>query len=134
LAVGSQPVSVDPDVWCSTDDEEVDVWATVIRGSNVEVFCVVPLVVGVSVLAGNVSSAASFPDHLRSVDKMCPDSHLTSVLLMGVVAAVEAEGGHGWLVLPEAAALLWDVVFNAEELSVCVADGESDLTASANVL
>jgi len=67
---------------------------------------VVPLIVGVSVLAGNVSSAVSFPDHLRSIDKMCPDSCLVSVLLMGVVAAVKAEGGHGWLVLPEVAALL----------------------------
>jgi len=94
----------------------------------------VPLVVGISVSAGNVSSAASFPDRLRSVDKMCPESHLVSVLLMGVVAAVEAEGGCGLLVLPEAAALLWDVVFNAEELPICIVDGESDLTAFTNVL
>jgi len=65
---------------------------------------------------------------------MCSDSHLASVLLIGVVAAVEAEGGCGWLVLSEVAALLWDMVFNAEELPVCIADGESDLTASANVL
>jgi len=134
LAVGPWPVSVDPDVWCSTDDEEVDVRATVIRGSNVEVFCMVPLIVGVSVSAGNVSSAASFPDHLRSIDKMCPDSCLVSVLLVGIVAAVEAEGGRGWLVLPEATALLWDMVFNADELPVCITDGESDLTASTNVL
>ena len=70
-------------------------WATVIRGSDVEVFCMVPLVIGVSVLAGNVSSAASFPDCLRSVDKMCPDSRLASVLLIGIVAAVEAKGSHG---------------------------------------
>jgi len=53
---------------------------------------------------------------------------------MGIVAAVEAEGGRGWLVLPKAAALLWDMVFNAEELPICIVDGESDLTASANVL
>jgi len=52
---------------------------------------VVPLIVVVSISAGNVSSAATFPDCLRSVDKMCPDSHLASVLLMGIVAAVEAE-------------------------------------------
>jgi len=56
---------------------------------------VVPLVIVVSILAGNVSSAVAFPDCLRRVDKMCPDSHLASVLLMGVVAAVEAEGSHG---------------------------------------
>jgi len=74
------------------------------------------------------------PDRLRRVDKMCPDSRLASVLLMGIVAAVEAEGGHGWLVLPEAAALLWDMVFNVEELPICIADGEDDSTASANVL
>ena len=94
----------------------------------------VPLVVVVSILAGNVSSAVAFPDRLRRVDKMCPDSHLMSVLLMGVVAAVEAEGSRGWLMLPVVAALLWDVVFNAEELPVCVTDGEDDSTASANVL
>jgi len=37
-------------------------------------------------------------------------------------------------VLPEAAALPWDMVFNAEELPICVMDGEDDSTASANVL
>jgi len=52
---------------------------------------VVPLIIVVSISAGNLTSAAMFPDHLRSVDKMCPDSHLVSVLLMGIVAAVEAE-------------------------------------------
>jgi len=57
-----------------------------------------------------------------------------SVLLMGIVAAVEAEGSCGWLVLPVVAALLWDVVFNVEELPVCIVDGEDDLTASTNVL
>ena len=53
---------------------------------------------------------------------------------MGIVAAVEAEGSCGWLVLPVVAALLWDVVFNVEELPVCIVDGEDDLTASTNVL
>jgi len=56
---------------------------------------VVPLVVGISVLAGNVNSAASFSDYLRSIDKMCPDSHLVAVLLMDIEAAVEAEEVHG---------------------------------------
>jgi len=115
------------------DDEKVDVWATVIWGSDVEVLCVVPLIVGVSVSAGNVGSGALFPDRLRSVDKMCPDSRLVSVLLMGIVAAVEAKGGRGGLVLPDVAALLWDVVFNAEKLPICIVDGESDSTMSANV-
>ena len=94
----------------------------------------VPLIVVISILAGNVNSAATFPDCLRRVDKMCPDSRLASVLLVGIVAAVETEGGRGWLVLPEAVALLWDMVFNAEELPICIVDGEDDLTASANVL
>jgi len=37
-------------------------------------------------------------------------------------------------VLPEVAALLWDVMFNAEELPVCIMDGKNDLTAFTNVL
>ena len=65
---------------------------------------------------------------------MCPDSRLMSVLLMDVEAAVEAEGIHGWLVLPAVAALVGDVMFDAKEFPACVADGESDSTVSANVL
>ena len=94
----------------------------------------VPLVVGISVSAGNVNSAALFPDCLRSIDKMCPDSCLAVVLLTDVEAAVEAEEVHGWLVLPAAAALFRDMVFDAKELPACVADGESDPTMSTNVL
>src|SRR6266850_6851692 len=35
LAASPWPVGVDSDVGCSPDDKEVDVWATVIRGSVV---------------------------------------------------------------------------------------------------
>ena len=122
-----------PFVTGSPDDKEVDVWAAVVRRSDVLVSCVVPLVIGLSVSAGNASSAVSFPDCLRSMDKMCPDSHLASVLLIGIEAALEAEGIHGWLVLSEAAALPRDVVPDAKELPVCVADGESNPTTSTNV-
>ena len=93
----------------------------------------VPLIIGISILAGNVSSAASFPDHLRSMDKMCLDSHLMSVLLMDVEAALKAKGLCSWLVLSKAATLPKDVVFNVKELPICVVDGESDLKMSTNV-
>jgi len=95
---------------------------------------VVPLVVALCVSAGNGSSAASLPDSLRSVDKIRPDSCLVSVLLVGAVAALIADEIRGWLVLPAAADLSGDVVFNVEELPVCIVDQESDSTASANVL
>ena len=65
---------------------------------------------------------------------MCPDSHLVSVLLMDIEAAVEAEGIRGRLVLPAVAALFRDVVFDAKEFPACITDGESDSTVSANVL
>ena len=94
----------------------------------------VPLVVGLCVLAGNAGSAASLPDRLRSVDKICPDSRLVFVLLVGTVAALVADEVCGWLVLPAAVDLFGDVVFNAEELPVSTVDRESDSTASANVL
>ena len=93
----------------------------------------VPLVVGLSILTGNVSSAVSLPDHLRSVDKMHPDSCLSSVLLIGVEAALKAEGIRGWLGPPEVVALLWDVVSDANEFPVGITDWESDSTMSANV-
>jgi len=70
-------------------------WAAVVKGSVVVVSCVVPLVVGLSVSAGNAGSAVSFPDRLRSVDKMCPDSCLIFVLLVDAEATLEAEGIHG---------------------------------------
>jgi len=68
------------------NDEEVDVRAAVVRGSNVLVSYVVPLIVGICLSAGNVSSAVSFPVHLRSMDKMCLDSPLMSVLLVDIEA------------------------------------------------
>jgi len=90
-AASSWPVQVNPNVWCSPDDKEVDVWAAVVRGSVVVVSCVIPLVVGLCVSAGNAGSTASLPDRLRSVDKICPDSRLVFVLLVGTEATLGTE-------------------------------------------
>jgi len=68
------------------------------------------------------------------VDKVCPDSHLVSVLLVGTVAALVADEVCGWLVLPAVVDLSRDVMFNAKELPIHIADWESDSTVSANVL
>ena len=38
LAVGPRPVGIDPDVWGSADDEEMDVRTAIVVGSEVEVF------------------------------------------------------------------------------------------------
>jgi len=65
---------------------------------------------------------------------MHPDSCLSSVLLIGVEAALKAEGIRGWLGPPEVVALLWDVVSDAKELCIRVTDWESDPTTSTNVL
>src|SRR6267142_607733 len=94
-AASPWPVCVESDVQGSPDDKEVDVWAAVIVGSVVLISGVVPLVVGLCVSAGNVSSAASLSERLRSVDKICPDSRLVSVLLVGTVAALVADGVRG---------------------------------------
>jgi len=109
-------------------------WAAVIMGGEVLVACIVPLVVGLCVSTRDVVSAVSLPDGLRGIDEVSPDGSLVSVLLTGREAALGAEEVHGWLVSPEAVATLRDVVPDANELRLCVSDGESDPTASAKVL
>jgi len=108
--------------------------AAVVMGSDVLVACIVPLVIGFCVSTRDVVSAASLPDGLRGINKVSPDGSLASVLLTGREAALGAEEVHGWLVSPEAVATLRDVVPDANELHLCVPDGESDPTASAKVL
>jgi len=76
----------------------------------------------------------AFSDRLSSVDKMRPDSCLVLVLLVGTEATLVAEEVHGWLVFPMAIGLFWDVVSDANELLVGIADRESDSTMSTSVL
>jgi len=85
-------------------------------------------------LTGDVASAAALPDCLGGIDKVRPDNGLESVLLTGRETALGAEVVRGWLGPPIAVATLWDVVSDANELRLCVPDGESDLTMSAKVL
>jgi len=67
------------------------VWTAVIDGHEVVVPIVVPLVIGITVLAGNLDLAVLLPDCLRGMDKVVPDSSLLSVLLLDAEAAVKAE-------------------------------------------
>jgi len=84
-------------------------------------------------LTGNVASAAVLPDCLGGVDEV-PDGSLTSVLLTGREAALRTEVVHVQLGSSVAVATLRDVVFDANELRLCVLDGESNPTMSAKVL
>jgi len=132
-AAGSRPVRVDADICCSLDDEEVDVWAAVIVGSEVGVACVVPLVVCLCLSTGDVASGVALSDCLRGVDEERPDSSLSSILLIRCVAALRAEVVRDKLGSSVADATLCVVVFDAE-LLCHVLDGESDPTTSTKVL
>jgi len=113
-AAGSRPVRVDADICCSLDDEEVDVWAAVIVGSEVGVACVVPLVVCLCLSTGDVASGVALSDCLRGVDEERPDSSLSSILLIRCVAALRAEVVRDELGSSVADATLRVVVFDAE--------------------
>jgi hypothetical protein len=119
-------------VWGTPDDVEVDMGAAPVFRCIVLVVGMIPVVVGVCVVAGNDGSVALSSTLLGSTDKVLPEVSFIGILLVNENAAVLADPLCGWLLVLSAVAL-----FGAMDVDpvhpIILLSGESEATVSANV-